>query len=168
MARSIALYGRTGSGKSTIAHILEERGYQHLRTGLACRTLCLDLFGAESKTLMNQVTDALRAIDPSVWLRAALRHAASGPIVFDSMRFPQDYVYLRDQGYLLVKVVSRQSIRLQRLDDRGQEYTPHRDDVHDAEIALDSYNFDYSIENSGEFSTLQQQVAALLDEPRTD
>src|SRR4051794_34749112 len=115
MLRNVALYGRSGSGKSTIAELLTRQGYQHIKTGAACRKLCLDLFDSDAKTLMNQVTDALRAIDQTVWLRAALREALSPPFIFDSMRFPQDYVRLRDEDYLLVRVEAPRQERIRRL-----------------------------------------------------
>ena len=51
---------------------------------------------------MNQVTDALRAIDPVVWLRAALAEpdlTLARNVVFYSARFTTDYAYLKEHGF---------------------------------------------------------------------
>lgn len=164
---NIALYGRSGSGKSSVAEELLGHGYQHLKTGRACRRICTELFDSDDKSILNQVTDALRAIDPSVWLRSALGEAASdAPIVFDSMRFPSDYVRLRDEKYLLVRVEAERPTRLQRLAERGQEYDPDRDDGHEAEVSLHDFEFDVVIDNSGDREALSRQVLALLNVAR--
>jgi adenylate kinase family enzyme len=61
----IALSGRSGSGKTTVANYLVAKyGFTRCSTGAACRELCKNLFGGESKAILNQVTDALKAIDP--------------------------------------------------------------------------------------------------------
>jgi dephospho-CoA kinase len=161
--RNIALYGRSGSGKSTVGSMLVETGYQHLRTGAECRELCRTLFQSEAKTVMNRVTDALREIDPTVWLRAALVGASDAPVVFDSMRFPQDYAYLKERRYLLVRIDTPTALRLERLKSRGQEYNPARDDFHDTEILLDAYEFDCALLNSGSLADLLCQVSGLGD-----
>lgn len=152
--RSIALYGRTGSGKTTFGELLTGHGFQHVKAGVACRRLCLELFDSEAKGIMNRVADALRAIDQTVWLRAALHSASDMPFVFDSMRFPQDYVYMQERQCLTVKVVADQTLRLRRLAERGQHYEPERDELHDAEVSLESFQFDYTVHNEGDIAEL--------------
>jgi cytidylate kinase len=111
---NIALHGRSGTGKSTIAeYLVTQYRYQHAKTGAACRRLCRELFDSESKTLMNEVTDALRRIDPTVWLRAGLSGLRDDdPVVFDSMRFTEDYRYFHAHAYLLVDVRAPTSVKV--------------------------------------------------------
>ena len=159
--RSIALYGRTGSGKTTLGKLLTGHGFQHVKAGVACRNLCLELFDSEAKGIMNRVADALRAIDQTVWLRAALRSTSDVPFVFDSMRFPEDYVYMQERRCLTVKIIAGQTLRLRRLAERGQQYEPERDELHDAEVSLEGFQFDYTLHNEGDTAELAEWARTL-------
>lgn len=158
--RNLALYGKSGSGKSTLASILvEEYGYAHCKTGFACRKIARDLFGNESKELLNRLTVAMKEIDKDVWLRAALKEAENDrPIVFDSMRFPEDYQYFKEQGYSLWKVDASVLVRERRLSARGQEFNADRDDNHPAESSLYDFDFDETFENLGSVDDLREAV----------
>jgi len=150
----IALYGRSGAGKSEIAQILvADFGYTHYKTGDACREIARRLFGSEDKTLLNRITDALRAIDNDVWLRAALPTTEiTDPIVFDSLRFPTDYEFLQAKGFALWRVEAPPALRVERLAARGQQFDPQHDESHPAEVSLAEHMFDVTIEN--DFSSL--------------
>jgi dephospho-CoA kinase len=165
---NIALYGRSGSGKSTVAEILvRDYGFIHCKTGAACRRLCRELFGSEDKGLMNQVSDALRALDPAVWLRAAMSEVRTGndaPLVFDSMRFQPDYAFLRDRGFITLQLVASPEQRVDRLHARGQPFDLLTDDLHAAEIELAALAFDHSIDNKQGVAELEAEVAGLARE----
>ncbi len=64
---AIALYGRSGSGKTTIANILTSKyGYGVCSTGSASSKVYKMLFGEGSKALMNHVTGLMREIQKKV------------------------------------------------------------------------------------------------------
>jgi dephospho-CoA kinase len=161
---NIALYGRSGSGKSTVAQFLvTQHGYQHAKTGAACRNLCRELFGSESKSLMNEVTDALKRIDDSVWLRAGLAGLRDdSPNVFDSMRFKGDYKFFYAHAYVLVHIRAPAELRASRLGGRGQPFDPSIDEIHPAESELESFTFDFTIDNASDLTGLRRQVEQLL------
>lgn len=166
--RNIALYGRTGSGKTTVAEVLvREYGYTHRKTGAACRALCSDLFDSEDKALMNKVTDALRDIDPAVWLRAALSQSNVGsapPVVLDSIRFRPDYQYVIDRDFVTIRITAPPDARVERLTGRGQQFDLLRDDLHPAEIELSSERFDFTIDNVGSLSGLMVEIRRVANE----
>ena len=149
MANKIALSARSGSGKTTIAeYLVNKHGYTRCSTGAACRDVCNRLFGEESKAILNKVTDALKAVDPDVWLRAALSsNEEDTPVVFDSMRFASDYAFLKNLGFEMWRVKAPLSIRLVRMGRRGQFVRPE-DDEHRAETELDRHQFDRFVDNS--------------------
>jgi len=149
VAGRIALSGRSGSGKTTVAeYLVNKHGYIRCSTGVACRDLCRKLFGNESKAILNQVTDALKALGPDVWLRAALSALEEDKsIVFDSMRFANDYAYLQNRGFRMWRVEAPLEIRLARMQGRGQ-IVSSQDDDHPAERELDSYRFEQLLDNT--------------------
>lgn len=166
MALKIALYGKSGSGKSTVAGILVgDYGLFHCKTGKACRQLCADYFGSEDKALMNRVTDLLRGIDESVWLRAALRELpveSTDRVVFDSMRFESDRRYLREQGFVSICIYAPLDLRVQRLRNREQIFDPSQDDDHPAEVELAGKDFDFTIDNISDIAALAAQVHEIV------
>ena len=164
MAAKIALSGRSGCGKTTIAeYLVDKHAFARCSTGLACRELCRKLFASESKSILNMVTDALKAIDPDVWLRAALSTLdGDRPVVFDSMRFAGDYAFLKEQGFQMWRVEAPLEVRVRRMKDRGQIFIPD-DDNHPAETELDSYQFDRVIENpNDDIHLLHDQIERAL------
>lgn len=161
MRQTIALYGKSGAGKTAIAkYLVDKYGFVRCSTGQACRQVCRLLFDSESKTILNKVTDALKTVDEDVWLRAALReYGPETPIVFDSMRFANDYHFLDARGFSKWKVVAPLALRVERLRQRGQEFDPEVDDDHPGENILSDYIFDITIENSSvELATLYREI----------
>ena len=148
--KNIALGGRSGSGKTIIAKYLVSRyGYTHCSTGQIVRHVCQLLFESESKSIMNRVSDAMRAIDENLWVKAALKEQ-SQPIVFDSVRSESEYFYLKERGFRIWRVESPVHMRINRLQLRGQEFDQVKDDQHVTEISIDDVPVDYQIINSGE------------------
>ena len=150
MAMNIALFGPSGSGKTTVAnYLVSSHGYVICSSGDSCRRVCRLLFDSESKTLLNKVTDAMKSIDNTVWLKAALANKPPNSlIVFDSMRFLYDYDYLRNERFIMWRIDAPLNIRTKRLQLRGQEFNPSIDSLHPAETELDKHDPDYIINNN--------------------
>ena len=167
----IALVGRSGAGKTTIASFLHDNyGFAVCSTGLRCRVLAREFFGTESKLVLNQVTDAMRRIDPAIWLKLALRQLSGEEtkIVIDSARFWDDYLHAKSRGFVVWRIECPTEIRLARLASRGQQYSL-ADEGHRAEWELDSVAADSVVDNSGCIEALASVVSGtlqLLDEQR--
>lgn len=145
----IALAGRSGSGKTTVAEYLVRRHfYFRCSTGDVCREVCRILFGSESRGTLNKVTDALKSIDDQVWLKAALRKAPPGvPVVFDSMRFDVDYDFLVTRGYQPWIVQAPKEVRWARMQDRQQDFDAS-DEEHRVESEIEGRSFDVLLSNN--------------------
>src|SRR5688572_14015046 len=152
MLPSISLCGRSGSGKTLIANYLADRYNYHVcRTGAINREICSRLFGDESKAILNRVTDALRAIDPLVYIRTTLRESPLGqPLVFDSIRYRSDYEFAKKNGFICWLIHCPLEICVTRLNRRGQSFIVGKDDQHLSETELLECKHDLIIDSEEE------------------
>ena len=152
MQKNIALSGRSGCGKSTIARYLATKhGYSVCHSGGICRDVCKRLFQSDSKEVLNSVTDAMKSIDNNVWLKCAVREAPkANATVFDSMRFATDFEFLRNQGYITIQVRASLNTCIRRLEQRGQSFNPGVDDLHPAEVELLGVIHDHVIDSEND------------------
>jgi dephospho-CoA kinase len=152
-------------GKSEVARILAERyGFQICNTGRLCREMSAIVFGDESKAHMQEITDALRTIDPSIFLKAALRSVdTDSRLVIDSVRFFSDVELIKAGGLSLIRVRASNEARHARLQTRGQIFTATQD-LHISESEADSFNVDGTVTNTGSLCDLEAQIAALIAE----
>jgi dephospho-CoA kinase len=150
--RNIALSARSGGGKSLAAAYLHSRyAYTICAPGAICREITRRLFDSESKTMLNRVNDAMRGIDPDVWLRVALKElqpiTPGRLICIDGMRFKSNLAYCRSHGFQLVKITASEQTRARRLAARMQVFDPAVDEMHAAETEIEDEAFDYIIAN---------------------
>ncbi len=159
-----ALLGKSGAGKSEVAKALNEQlGCRIVKTGAICRTISRILFGNEDKRSTQILDDALVVIDPSVFLKAAVRDVRPGePIVIDALRFLSDTVIADDLGCKRLRVVASADERVRRLRSRQQAFDLGRDGRHRSETELDDHPVDHVITNSGTKADLGRQVADIV------
>ena len=160
---NIAIYGTSGSGKSTVSRYLAETyQYIHCHPGARCRELAIELFDDDSKAVLNALSDCLRSIDATVWIRTALRGLSkSSAIVFDGMRYEQDFVYFQNHSFSTWCVTSDSQTRRERLTLRGQAFAAS-DEEHASEVALQRSHFDVVLINDGDKAQLFTQIDAAL------
>jgi dephospho-CoA kinase len=152
---NIALSARSGAGKSLASSYLQKtHGYALCQPGAICREITQRLFSTQSKTALNKVNDALRLIDPDIWLRVALQELGDQkpgtPICIDGMRFKSNVEYCRKNSFLLVAIEASEATRIGRLKKRGQEYDAAIDAAHAAETEIENVVFDHVICNDGD------------------
>ncbi len=159
-----ALVGKSGSGKSSVGVRLSELvGVDHVRTGVVCRQIAQTLFGNDDKRSTQTLDDALTAIDPSIFVRAALRsYGENAGYVLDALRFHSDVTLARDLGCCVVRVLAPAELRHQRLRDRGQSFDPSTDGLHRSEVELDDIQVDHEIVNDGDIARLDGALTAVL------
>lgn len=158
----IALSGKSGAGKTELArHLVAHLGIQRCSPGDIYRSLSRILFQQPTKELMNRLTVALRGIDPLCVTTAALRQAnPRRGVVFDSMRFKDDYNHFKAEGYLLVRIECDAIVRAQRLLARGEVKDSHQLaalEQDPTETDLDEMSFDVCVVNGS--TTLEEFLA---------
>lgn len=146
-----ALIGKSGAGKSTAAKMLSElHGTQRVSTGEICRNISSLLFGNEDKASTQKIDDALMKIDDSIFLNAALRDVSdTDAICVDSLRFKSDLHIARERGLYIIRIIASDSLRMERLKNRGQVFNIDIDGRHRSETDLDDADVDLVIDNDG-------------------
>jgi dephospho-CoA kinase len=167
--RHIGLYGKSGAGKTTVARYLCERhGYAHVHPGGVCREVTLRLFGSNDKAKLNAVNDALRNIDPDVWVRVSLQEAPQKvPLVIDGLRFRSNLQFLRQLDFDLWKIEAPDETRIGRLEGRGQTFDWSTDAQHFGESELEGCDFAAVITNIGNENELHRAIEEALAAART-
>ena len=159
-----ALVGKSGSGKSEVGVILNgQLGLRIIKTGTICRMIAKMLFGNEDKRSTQKLDDVLTTIDPSIFLRAALRDVGLEEMfVIDALRCASDLGLAQDYGCTVIRVVADDSIRLRRLKARGQEFNLDTDGRHRSEVELDDAQVDHVIANNGTLDDLRRLLSSAL------
>lgn len=88
-------------------------------------------------------------IDPDLWTKLAERRAranlAIAPVIFDDMRFPNEFEMIKRLGGKTIRVIRP---------------GPPRGDTSTGEGLLDNHEFDYTINNAGSLADLEAAVRA--------
>ena len=179
MVHLIGLSGRRGSGKDTVARILQElqpeRRWQIRSFGNSIKAVCAALTGeavapyytqkgkAETAPtfrrtrgeMLQQVGQALREWEPLVWVDAFFAGLPPDAFVLvPDVRFANEADPIRKRGGLMLRVEG---------DPLAQRGDGTRDDNHPSEIAMDDYaHFAATLHNTGSRDDLTRQVRELL------
>lgn len=119
--------GPKGVGKTTAARYLEYRyGAKIYVLAAPLSQICRDLFGMEKKDrkLLQSIGDALRSVDPEVFLKHTLRKIEQDNPCFavvEDVRLQQEADFLTRHGFIGVKLHVPDPIRAARLMARDGE-----------------------------------------------
>lgn len=162
-ASKIALSGKSGAGKSSVARIFFEKyNFKIVKTGLICRQISSILFGDDAKSSTQVLDDALTKIDESIFLKAALRNAdLSPPVLIDSLRFANDFHLVKELGFKTMQILASNEDRGKRLSFRGQSFSDSTE-LHRSETELDNYKHDFVVKNHNSIVDLEEQIGRLF------
>jgi len=158
----IAIAGRQGSGKTTMAATLSESGAVRLSIATPIKRMVRDAYGDHSKQqtircgdetltvrqMYQRIGVALRSVDADLLMRmlqpdleAAV--AAGYSVVIDDVRLPAEADWLRARGFYIIRLWVPAEIRRLRL---GHDLTGEDDDT---EATVDQVVADSVIEDLG-------------------
>lgn len=167
---NIVFYGKAGAGKSTCAdYLVDQHGYKKLSFAGPLKEIAVRLWGDEAFKDRGRLQDLgtkLREIDEDVWVNPMLRSVdeSDAPIVNDDTRFPNEYWRLKERGFVFVRVLANEALRVDRLMRIGK-----LDDLsqlnHESETAVNGFEAvqqgivpDFTIQNVGLLQETLQQV----------
>lgn len=114
----VCLSGPAGSGKSTVAEILEKRhGFVRASLSGIVREECARRGLAEDRAALQAVGDELRGSDPArlaVLAEERVRNV-SGPVVIEGVRLRAEGAYLKGRGFVGVRVLAPEPVRRMRV-----------------------------------------------------
>ncbi|MDQ0174406.1 deoxynucleotide monophosphate kinase family protein [Bacillus chungangensis] len=172
----IALTGKARAGKDEVARILGlHYGFNRFAFGDALKntlTIALpQIMYAEQKPrrLLQEYGQLMRKYDPNVWVNsvAALidshidimtrRGDEEINVLVTDCRQPNEYAWLREQGFSIIRVSAPEEVRLERAKLAGDQFD-EADLQHDTESHVDSFDVDFEIINDGTLDKLKTQV----------
>lgn len=166
----IALFGKMRSGKNTVADILV-KDYQFTEFAFATGigNIIKEYFPKEwakgkPRRHYQQIGQELRKLDKEVWINYLLESVkASGSemVVVTDGRQQNEARRLREEGYTIIKVECPEEIRIQRIKDSGDVFTPEQLS-HETELAVDTIEADYTIINDKSLAYLENEVMYLM------
>lgn len=187
MNLKFAFAGRIRSGKDTAALFVEEWIQERHdipveRVGFADEIgrLIREYFpdawtDGKPRRHYQLIGQTFRVLNPDIWVEQLnqtlneidfewgyLNELPYGVIITD-LRQQNELEYLHENGFVTIKVVSDDDVRLQRIAEKGDKYK-ESDLNHDTEVAVDSLETMYTITNNGSLEDLKRSVYSLLDE----
>jgi len=167
----IALIGKAGCGKTTLAiFLVNTYGYNRLSFATPIKKLAQSVIfwrpldKKKDRAFLQAFGDGARNSDKTVWIRWLewdLRTLEDVPplfeknIVLDDCRYLNEAQFLRDNGFILV-----------RLRGKGYDLKGKRGS-HVSEVDLDNYEADYELDSTGSMSYLLEQFVKLLVKLKT-
>lgn len=173
----IALMGKMGAGKSTVAEILEEKyGYKRFSFGEGVKYYAHLFFDPENldsylngtlknkpRELYQKVGQEARKIDPDIWIKYLAARINefwkehNQPIVIDDLRQPNERLWAYENKIPVIIIYAPEDLRVERMKKRGDQFKPEHLN-HETERYIDVLSIDYFISNIADRQQLIDQI----------
>ena len=145
MAIKIAFVGKMCSGKSTICFYLQSLQEKFIILSFASKIkeIAKDLFDMNFKDrkLLQQIGSKMRDIDSDVFAKYLIKESKKYDFVLvDDVRYPNEFSYLKKNGFILVKLEISSELQKQRIENLyGENASEHLSRLeHSSETSLDN------------------------------
>lgn len=174
---NIAFAGKAGAGKSSAAAVLQElvlpgtpaMGYERLSIAASLKRIAVEIWGPGAdtdRTKLQPLGVDVRRIDPDAWLNLWMIEVgnATWPVVCDDLRFVNEWWAAKGLGFVLVRIMSPEWCRIDRLKANGKWQGPEQL-THESETAIDHLlaDADHTIINDGTKLDLAESLVRILD-----
>ena len=169
----ICLVGKMRSGKSeVINHLMDKMGEENVELvdfGDALKDIAKMLYPEEMNTknrkLLTTIGQHMRDLDEDVWINVVKRkieNCNKQIIVCASCRQQNEYDFLNKIGFLFVKVCCKDSLRVLRAEQDGDNFKLE-DFVHETESKIVDFVCKYNIVNNNDKQSLYNQMDGILN-----
>jgi dephospho-CoA kinase len=175
----IALTGKMRAGKDELSnHLYIKYGFDRVAFGDALKKNAHATFPwvsefSKPRALYQQFGQLMRQIDPDVWIKHA-EQAVKGAIdfrvntgaeqigiVLTDVRQENEVAWCRKNGFTLIRVVAPDDVRIGRAIAANDDFSAH-DLSHETELAIDSFEVDFTVINEGTIDELKCQIDEIL------
>ena len=142
----IGICGKMGSGKSTLAeYIIKYYKIKNIsikKDSFAAKIyeLARELFNMKTKNreLLQNIGTKLREIDDKVWINYIINKHQSN-IIIDDVRYKNEILALKENGYFLIKLKISRELQLKRLEALYKDsfYSHFKNIDHVSELFID-------------------------------
>ena len=181
----VAIFGKIRSGKDTVGnYLIKEFGFERFAFGDGIGEIIEKYFpealeGGKPRKHYQHIGQEMRKLNPEVWINYLLRtierrqkqreqvfHAGysakpSIDIVITDGRQVNEAERLRAEGFLILKVVCPEEIRIGRMKALGDKFNLE-DLNHETELNVDRIVADFEIINDGTEEELKEQISSLV------
>lgn len=172
----IAILGKMRSGKDTASDYLHTKvdfktfAFGDGITGVITRYFPKLLLEGKPRHAYQLIGQTFRSLRPAVWideLDTRVWHATFGipdpDILVTDLRQMNEYDYLKEEGYTIIKIEADEELRLARIAKSGDSFDPSTLN-HETETAVDVIPYDYLVTNNGTLEELFEQLDFVLEE----
>jgi dephospho-CoA kinase len=157
----VAISGRAGAGKTTLASHLVNYGYTRVAFGDAIKAEVLKLYGLTKhdpggREKLIEHGDARRLADPDHWIRPVadrvrLAQVCDCHVVIDDLRFARELEWARSLGFIIVRIDAPLELRRERLAAQGLDPDfAKANGPGETELERIPYHWDEYVFNSGD------------------
>lgn len=166
---SVALMGKAGSGKSSVAdYLVRRQAYTKASFCAPIKSITQGLWGPEAaigRPAINRLGDTIRSIDPNTTANLLRPQLVDKTLmVVDDVRYPEEYWLMREFGFVMIRMWAPIQYRVDRLKANGRWFADEQLE-YPSETALDDlekYKPDYAIQNWEGPHELEKEVLRVL------
>ena len=151
----IAITGKMRSGKDTFAqHFIGDDYFYPIKFSKGISEIIDNYLPEVSLQPKNRkayqtIGQSMREIDPLVWVKYSVSAAPENEsLIVTDLRQDNEAKYLRDKGFIIIKVESDEDIRIRRIIESGDTFSINELN-HETELSVDKIVADYTVKNNG-------------------
>lgn len=123
-----------------------------------------DLVIKTGRSILQQIGQSLKDVDRDIWLKifiADTKQMEKEPYVVDDVRFQFEADYLRDQGWLIVRVETPEQERIQRAVKLTGKAPTKEELSHESEVEVDEIEYDVFVPGDNPIGKLSKTAGLL-------
>ncbi|PFB17040.1 hypothetical protein CN399_08775 [Bacillus cereus] len=171
----IALVGKMRSGKDTVAKFfIDNEDANQIAFGDEIKKIARRYFPeivakGKPRKLYQVLGQEMRKIDPDVWVKALDRTLTNlmgygeTSFVISDVRQLNEYHYLKEMGFTVIKVEADDELRKERIYQSGDLFEPEHF-YHETETTVDDIPCDYLVTNNTTLADLYDQIIYIHNE----